>query len=297
MAARDALGPMFEHDAIGLRRVENRNLEETMKQMLRLTSAVIVTLAAASGPAMAQNFNDEPLNDKWAPTEWGADDKVGAPNRTTPETGDGVESRKARSQRSARFTRRMLPHSARDDRTCSSPSPALPQARRNWLQTSSTWRRNWGRSARNSTGRVTLASTRPRGYFYNGRFLHDKGIGAAGLGPLGVEHVAEVGFVCRGVLLDAVALRGGQLPVPKENSASDPGIVTAKDVDEKVKRQALPQSVRGTAFSSIRGTAIFGTQRTGIPMTRPRSPSASHNSMPVSLDLVSRHANISPSAR
>jgi hypothetical protein len=60
-------------------------------------------------------------------------------------------------------------------------------------------------------------------YFYNGRFLHDKGIGAAGLGPLGVEHVAEVGFVCRGVLLDAVALRGGQLPVPKENSASDPG--------------------------------------------------------------------------
>jgi hypothetical protein len=37
-------------------------------------------------------------------------------------------------------------------------------------------------------------------YFYNGRFLHDKGIGAAGLGPLGVEHVAELGFVCRGVL-------------------------------------------------------------------------------------------------
>jgi kynurenine formamidase len=54
-----------------------------------------------------------------------------------------------------------------------------------------------------------------------------------------VEHVAEVGFVCRGVLLDAVALRGGQLPVPKENSASDPGIVTAKDVDEMVKRQGI----------------------------------------------------------
>ena len=76
---------MSDHDAIDCGVEENKNLEETMKQMLRLTSAVIVTLAAASGLAMAQNFNDEPLNDKWAPSEWGADDKVGAPNRTTPE--------------------------------------------------------------------------------------------------------------------------------------------------------------------------------------------------------------------
>ena len=59
------------------------------------------------------------------------------------------------------------------------------------------------------------------------------------MGRLGVEHVAQKGFVCRGVLLDAVALRGGQLPVPKENSASDPGIVTAKDVEEMVKRQGI----------------------------------------------------------
>ena len=27
--------------------------------------------------------NDEPLRDKWAPSEWGADDKAGAVNRTT----------------------------------------------------------------------------------------------------------------------------------------------------------------------------------------------------------------------
>ena len=46
-------------------------------------------------------------------------------------------------------------------------------------------------------------------YYYNGRFLHDKEMSATGLGPLGVEHVAQKGFVCRGVLLDAVALRAG----------------------------------------------------------------------------------------
>ena len=28
--------------------------------------------------------NDKPFTEKWAPTEWGPNDKVGAPNRTTP---------------------------------------------------------------------------------------------------------------------------------------------------------------------------------------------------------------------
>jgi kynurenine formamidase len=76
-------------------------------------------------------------------------------------------------------------------------------------------------------------------FFYNGRYLHDKDMSAYGLGSLGVEHVAQLGFVCRGVLLDAVALRGGQLPIPKANSASDPGIVTDKDVQAMVKRQGI----------------------------------------------------------
>jgi kynurenine formamidase len=67
----------------------------------------------------------------------------------------------------------------------------------------------------------------------------DKDVSSTGLGRLGVEHVAQKGFVCRGVLLDAVALRGRQLPIPKENSASDPGIITAKDVEEMVKKQGI----------------------------------------------------------
>jgi kynurenine formamidase len=75
-------------------------------------------------------------------------------------------------------------------------------------------------------------------FFYNGRFLHDKDVSAYGLGALGVEHVAQVGFVCRGVLLDAVALRGGKaLPIPAK--AGDPGIVTDKDIQEMVRRQGI----------------------------------------------------------
>jgi kynurenine formamidase len=77
-------------------------------------------------------------------------------------------------------------------------------------------------------------------FYYNGRFLDkDPNISTYGLGPLGVEHVARIGFVCRGVLLDAVALRGGRLPVPKANSKTDPGIVTDADVKEMVRRQGI----------------------------------------------------------
>ena len=53
------------------------------------------------------------------------------------------------------------------------------------------------------------------------------------------QHVADIGFVCRGVLLDAVALRGGQLPIPVANDPADPGIVTDADVKEMVKRQGI----------------------------------------------------------
>ncbi len=76
-------------------------------------------------------------------------------------------------------------------------------------------------------------------FFYNGRSLTDKGISSSGMGPLGVEFTAQIGFVCRGVLLDAVALRGGQLPIPKENSRDDPGIITDDDVKAMVRKQGI----------------------------------------------------------
>ena len=47
---------------------------------------VAVVLAALTAPVGAQlPVNDEPLTAKWAPSEWGPDDKIGAANRATPE--------------------------------------------------------------------------------------------------------------------------------------------------------------------------------------------------------------------
>jgi hypothetical protein len=54
-----------------------------MRSLLQFVAIVGVTVAC--GTAAAQDVNDAPLNEKWAPAEWGADDKVGSPNRTTPQ--------------------------------------------------------------------------------------------------------------------------------------------------------------------------------------------------------------------
>jgi kynurenine formamidase len=87
--------------------------------------------------------------------------------------------------------------------------------------------------------------------FYNGVIswdAYERGAGGQvmGMGPLGVEHVADSGFVCRLVVLDAVAYRKSQgklsaseerLPIPKK--AGDIGIVTADDMKGMLKLQGL----------------------------------------------------------
>ena len=47
-----------------------------------LTATLLVAGMVASSGALA--VNDEPLTENWAPSEWGADDKAGSVNRTTP---------------------------------------------------------------------------------------------------------------------------------------------------------------------------------------------------------------------
>ena len=83
-------------------------------------------------------------------------------------------------------------------------------------------------------------------------YEHGAGGRVFGMGPLGVEHVGELGFVCRLVVLDAVAYRKSQgklsaseemLPVPKK--AGDSGIVTADDVKAMVKAQGLAEIGKG----------------------------------------------------
>ena len=50
-----------------------------------IACALLATTVSVRAEPPADPVNDAPLKEKWAPSEWGPDDKVGAVNRITPE--------------------------------------------------------------------------------------------------------------------------------------------------------------------------------------------------------------------
>jgi kynurenine formamidase len=204
----------------------------------------LAAVSFAFFPPAALAANDEPLRDKWAPSEWGKDDKAGSVNRTTPamvlkavklvKKGKVATLGKVYQQDAPFFGTRGWRLTIPGLPTGGPFGPQQMVYNDEYLAT------EIGQVGTQFDGPGHIGVVTSKGtYFYNGHFLEDPDVTTYGMGPLGVEHVAEKGFVCRGVLLDAVALRGGQLPIPKKNDMNDPGIVTDKDVKAMVKRQGL----------------------------------------------------------
>ncbi len=210
---------------------------------LSLSATVCAVAAIAAFAPTAAGVNDEPFKDKWAPSEWGPDDKVGAANRRTAASvlkavqlvkkGKVATLGKVYQQEAPGF----------GSRGWRMTIPGLPTGgpfgKQELVYNDEYVATEIGQIGTQFDGPGHIGVITSKGmFFYNGRFLHDKDVSAYGLGPLGVEHVAQVGFACRGVLLDAVALRGGK-PLPIPAKAGDPGIVTDKDIQEMVRRQGI----------------------------------------------------------
>jgi kynurenine formamidase len=205
----------------------------------------VFCLALGSGP-MAQ-VSDKPLEENWWPSEWGPDDKVGSANRTTPEMvlaalelvkqGKVATLGKLYAGDIPMFGRRAWQMTIPGTPT-GGPFGTNALTFHDELVTTEI-----GQVGTQFDGPGHIGVTTSEGvYFYNGRKIPDvyaRGPAnvVTGLGDLGVEHVAEKGFVCRGVLLDAPKHRGGPLPIPTE--AGSPGIVTADDVKAMVEEQGL----------------------------------------------------------
>jgi kynurenine formamidase len=200
---------------------------------------------AASASAQQTKVNDAPLTEKWSPTEWGADDRAGSVNRTTPQS--VMKAIGLVKQGKSATLGKVYAHDAPGfgSRSWKLMIPGLPTGGpfgpQQLVYNEEYVAAEIGQIGTQFDGPGHIGISTSKGmFYYNGRYLSDPGIGAYGLGPLGVENVADKGFVCRGVLLDASALRGGSaLPVPKENSVNDPGIVSAKDIDEMIQRQGI----------------------------------------------------------
>jgi kynurenine formamidase len=209
--------------------------------------ALSVIAASVISDAVAQ-IDDKPLKENWAPTEWGPDDKVGAPNRTTPAIVlKAVQLvKQGRTATLGKLYQSEVPLFG--PRTYQMTIPGTPTggpfAKNNLVYHDEMLTTEIGQVSTqfDGPGHIGVATSKGN-FFYNGRiasevYARGKGGRVVGLGPLGVEFVAEKGFVCRGILLDAPKYKGMN-PLPVPTTTDSPGIVTADDLKAMVQAQGL----------------------------------------------------------
>ena len=184
---------------------------------MRLSIPASVIAVALASSAFAQSLpgpsSDKPFTENWAPSKWGAQDSAGSANHTkNPQNIQRALAtvKQFKSLTVGKYYHRDIPSVG--ERKWSMVLPGTPHA---------------GPFGNNAMSKGM--------FFYNGRMYpqsYERGGGgrAVGMGPLGVENVGELGFVCRLVVLDAVAFRKSQgripasaemLPIPKQ--PGDPG--------------------------------------------------------------------------
>jgi hypothetical protein len=176
-------------------------MKTSRKSSLLLLAGAVGLLASANGAVLA--VNDEPLTGGWAPSEWGADDKAGSVNRTTP--GMVLKAVKLVKQGKVATLGKVYQQDAPafGSRGWRMTIPGLPTGgpfgdqelvyNDEYLST------EIGQIGTQFDGPGHIGVITSKGkFFYNGRYLEDADVGTYGLGSLGVEHVARPGLARRG---------------------------------------------------------------------------------------------------
>jgi len=218
-----------------------------------------VVLALFAGSAMAQTLKG-PVDDSalsWGPSQWGPDDKAGSANHTKNSANIKRALATVKQYKSitvGKYYHREAPDFGARSWQMSIPGTPTggPFGKNALIYHDELVTTEIGQIQTQFDGPGHIGVNTSKGpMMYNGRITWDnyeRGPGGRvlGMGPMGVEHVGELGFVCRLVVLDAVAYRKSQgkipasaemLPIPK--SADSPGIITADDMQGMMKAEGL----------------------------------------------------------
>jgi kynurenine formamidase len=228
-----------------------------------LTVIFVGFTAVATSQTLQGPVSDKPLDEKWAPSKWGAQDRAGSANHTSNSANitralSTIKQNKAITI--GKFYHREAP--AFGPRGWQMTIPGTPTGgpfgKNALIYHDELVTTEIGQIQTQFDGPGHIGVNTSKGpMMYNGviawdAYEHGAGGRVVGMGPLGVEHPAELGFVCRLVVLDAVAYKKSKnlipanaemLPIPTK--PGDPGIVTADDVRGILQMQGLRDIAAG----------------------------------------------------
>ena len=246
-----------------------------------IRSAMSVLLLLAFGhPAVAQTLkgpvSDKPLTENWAPSKWGPNDRAGSANYTNDPAIVAKALATVKQNKVltiGKYYHREAPaFGARGWQLVIPGTPTGgPLGNNALIYHDELVITEIGQIGTQFDGPGHIGVNTSKGpVMYNGitswdAYERGPGTRVMGMGPLGVEHVGEIGFVCRLVVLDAVAYKKskGQIPataemLPIPTKPGDPGIVTADDVKGSCRCRVSRRSAPGIAWRSTRDRAIAG---------------------------------------
>jgi kynurenine formamidase len=245
--------------------------------------------ALAAGTPLAGPVTDAPFAENWWPSKWGKDDKAGSANHTKNPANIKRALSTVKQNKSitvGKYYHREAP--AFGPRGWQMVIPGTPTGgpfgKNALVYHDELVITELGQIQTQFDGPGHIGVNTTKGpMMYNGRLtwdVYERGAGGRvlGMGDAGVEYPAEFGFVCRMVVLDAVAYRKSQgkipqnaemLPIPK--SVDSPGIVTGDDVKAMVKMQGLAEigpgdcvalhTGQGNSWSNDRYKSMTSEQR------------------------------------
>jgi len=219
-------------------------IRSTLPSRTMLGSLIVGGLMAlgASSASLAQN--PAPIDENWAPSIWGADDRIGMMNVLTPEmvmknvslikTGRWATLGKVYQSDAPFFGARGF------NMTIPGLPTGGPFGEHQLVYNDEMLTAEIGQVGTQFDGPGHIGVIAPTGdWFYNGQLLAGNA-GSHGMGSLGVETVGDKGYVCRGVLLNAAAYKGvDQMPIPKGGDPNDVGNVNGDDLDKIAEKQGI----------------------------------------------------------